>query len=355
MSVKQHYNCIIVGAGPAGISCAIHLRRQSAALSILVVEKRVFPREKLCVGYITRKTVSLFEELGLDVTSIGYTLVKGLSVFYKDRARLHMKNHGLYCHAHVDRTALDDAFFGVLRGQNIDILQNAALTGVLEQKRTACINGEDYSFDHLVLADGALGYSQKYNAERKRYFAMQMNFPSTCAPAIEMYLGVAKRGYAWRASSGAYVNIGFCDIYDKTVDYTSLFSSFAQKLGYEAQGAKGFFVPFGLKQRPVVGDAIYLAGDAAGAVDPLTLAGISYALLCGKSIARSIAAENSAIYLRYLKKLRRKFSVLAAMAGMLYTKPFLFLVIRAGGRFFGPTFSWLLDHFILNKTGSLHD
>ena len=60
-------------------------------------------------------------------------------------------------------------------------------------------------------------------------------------------------------------------------------------LGYEAQGAKGFFVPFGLKQRPVVGDAIYLAGDAAG------------------------------------------------------------------GRFFGPAFSWLLDHFILNKTGSLHD
>lgn len=42
---------LIVGGGPAGSSCAWRLRR--AGLDVLILDKSVFPRNKVCGGWIT--------------------------------------------------------------------------------------------------------------------------------------------------------------------------------------------------------------------------------------------------------------------------------------------------------------
>ncbi|MFN3604206.1 MAG: FAD-dependent oxidoreductase [Leptonema sp. (in: bacteria)] len=50
---------IIVGGGPAGSSCALHLKQSN--LDILILDKENFPRVKLCAGWITPKVYSLLK------------------------------------------------------------------------------------------------------------------------------------------------------------------------------------------------------------------------------------------------------------------------------------------------------
>ena len=53
---------IIVGGGPAGSTCAWKLRQ--AGLDVTVIDRAVFPRDKVCAGWITPQVI---KELALDV------------------------------------------------------------------------------------------------------------------------------------------------------------------------------------------------------------------------------------------------------------------------------------------------
>ncbi len=359
MKPYNHYDVLIVGAGIAGVSSAINLKKLNNKLKVLVIDKNKFPRNKLCAGYLTKKSVNYLEKLGLNVEDINYKLVKGLSIFYKYKRRMHANNHGLYCQELVDRTILDYKLFEKLYDYDIDVIENVKIEFFSEKENLVTLsNNKEYTFENIIFADGEMGYSSKYNEEKKKYFAMQINFKYKCDPKIDMFFAIAKKGYAWCASSGEYVNIGFCDIYDKNTNYKKIFEDFVEKLGYKdylnENETKGFFVPFGIKKNKIINN-IYLVGDAVGAVDPLTLAGISYALMSGEYVAKSIINKDDDIYLKYLKKLEVKFNVLALMSILLYTKIFLFLSIRVGGKIFGGMFSYILDKFVLNKSNSFHE
>jgi flavin-dependent dehydrogenase len=53
---------LIVGAGPAGTSCAWKLR--DSGLSVVILDRQTFPRDKVCGGWITPPVV---EELEMDL------------------------------------------------------------------------------------------------------------------------------------------------------------------------------------------------------------------------------------------------------------------------------------------------
>ncbi len=355
----MYYDVIVIGAGIAGISSAIHLKKSSKNLKILVVDKCKFPRNKLCAGYLTNKSVDLLREMDVEVDKIGYKLVKGIKIIYRNKTRIHANNHGLYCHKLVDRTILDYELFKKLKENNIEVSENASVDNLNKEKSSISINDAKYHFKHIIFADGELGYSSKFNNEKKVYFAMQMNFKQKLLPKIDMYFGITKKGYAWCASSGDYINIGFCDIYDKKINYKEIFEKFIKYLGYgkeiKTNQFKGFFVPYGLKKNKIINDNIYIVGDAAGLVDPLTLAGVSYAILSGKYTAKSIIKNDNKEYLDYLKKVKFKFRILKLMANILYNPLTMFFAIRIGGHFFGKMFSYILDKFVLNKKRSFHE
>lgn len=58
----QRCDVLIVGGGPAGSSCAWGLR--GAGLDVLVIDRKAFPRDKVCAGWITPQVV---ESLGIDL------------------------------------------------------------------------------------------------------------------------------------------------------------------------------------------------------------------------------------------------------------------------------------------------
>ncbi|MGK7907543.1 MAG: NAD(P)/FAD-dependent oxidoreductase [Synechococcus sp.] len=55
----EYYETIVVGAGPAGSSCAWQLKRNKR--EVLVLDKQSFPRLKLCAGWITSKVMENLE------------------------------------------------------------------------------------------------------------------------------------------------------------------------------------------------------------------------------------------------------------------------------------------------------
>jgi menaquinone-9 beta-reductase len=50
---------LVIGGGPAGSTCARQLRR--SGLDVAVLDKRSFPRDKVCAGWITPAVVDALE------------------------------------------------------------------------------------------------------------------------------------------------------------------------------------------------------------------------------------------------------------------------------------------------------
>ncbi len=70
----EAYDVIVVGAGPAGISTALHLERLAPHLArrTLILEKATHPRPKPCGGGLTMDGVVILRQLGLNVLEISY-------------------------------------------------------------------------------------------------------------------------------------------------------------------------------------------------------------------------------------------------------------------------------------------
>lgn len=53
----MNYDAVIIGAGPAGSHLGFLLAR--AGVKVAIVDRAVFPRDKLCGGLLTQKTLAL--------------------------------------------------------------------------------------------------------------------------------------------------------------------------------------------------------------------------------------------------------------------------------------------------------
>lgn len=63
MQPKVHYDAIVIGGGPAGATAALMLAR--AGWSVAVVEKKAFPRRKVCGEFISATSMPLLHDLGV--------------------------------------------------------------------------------------------------------------------------------------------------------------------------------------------------------------------------------------------------------------------------------------------------
>ncbi len=74
-----HYDVVIVGAGPAGASCAALLAR--GGIRVLLSDKAKFPREKICGDCINPKCWDFFNLLGIsDEVAASAEVVKGVMI-----------------------------------------------------------------------------------------------------------------------------------------------------------------------------------------------------------------------------------------------------------------------------------
>jgi len=78
------FDIAIVGAGPAGSACAIRLAR--AGLSVALVDKAFFPRDKPCGEYQSPEIQRIFESLGVKdkILAANPAKLKGMRIWTRD-------------------------------------------------------------------------------------------------------------------------------------------------------------------------------------------------------------------------------------------------------------------------------
>ena len=65
MKNEKIYDVLIVGAGPSGSNTAISFKNLDTNLNIGLIDKAIFPRDKICGDALSGKSVRIMEELNL--------------------------------------------------------------------------------------------------------------------------------------------------------------------------------------------------------------------------------------------------------------------------------------------------
>ena len=293
-------NTVIIGGGPSGTACGNYL--QAKGISNIIIEKRTFPREKLCAGLVTTKTYRMIGKIW-DLQHPGEALPEDLFCSETHDVRFYCANK-LLIHARtsdpfrfVHRSHFDHFLAMLYTESGGTLLQNSYCKDYDFQTNTLKLqNGDTVTYQHLIAADGAFSRTRKALGIHRPIlgFCIETRIPnrkhSKYAP-VRAYFGTIENGYVWIFPSGNELCVGLGSVYKKGVDYCAMFERFLKMNHIHAPRNtwKGAFVPYGecINQRDNPPDVV-LIGDAGGFVDPFNGEGLYFALCTGNLAAQSI-------------------------------------------------------------------
>ena len=296
--MEHNVDTLIVGGGPAGISCAITL--QKCGVSNMVAEKKAYPRKKTCGGMFTEKSFLAYSDIlgeyGADLED-AFCAAKSSIELYRG-SELLVRTNVSKKFRFAKRETFDAYLADKYRATGGELIENAEVKSVDFDSHTASLsNGDTVIYRHLVASDGAksmirkqLGYKEPVLGFCVETHVPKSELPDADAPRI--CFDVLKDGYAWVFPREDDICIGFGNVYDKKTAYIDIFKAFLRSLGIdpEVYPLEGAFEPCGslVDQHRGHPDVI-LIGDAGGFVQPLFGEGLYYAAVTGKRAAEAIA------------------------------------------------------------------
>lgn len=304
----KKFDVIIVGAGPAGIISAKVLKENN--INFCIIEKNKFPREKLCGGGLTNKTISLLKELNFSLKNLNKISSNEVRLCNKNLDTKLILNNKIIM---VDRKEFD--FHNLKELKGINIFQEENIIDIKEN--TIYTNKEKYLFKYIIFADWVNGYSRRLIKGRKFGFCVEYNSSLKTDKTI-IDFSIIPSGYGWIFPKNNHTTIGLGNFNDKKFDYKNLLSSFAKKYNFDIDSSKikGFHIPIFSKKiykQSVIDNKYILVGDAASLVDQITGEGIYYALESGRLASESIISSikyNTDLKKTYYKKTKKIYRTL---------------------------------------------
>ena len=314
------FDVLVLGAGPAGSATAIRAAR--AGLSVALVDRARFPRDKPCSEYMSPETVRHLGALGVleELERAGGVPIAGTSVTGPRGSML----TGLFANAgtpfrstglSLRRSVLDAVLVDGARRAGATVLEEHAVTDLLYDRGSvagAAVRTADGSARLLharlsVGADGLRSIVARRIGRRRHGFPSRMAFVAHVAdvPGLtdRAELHVTPEGYAGVNPVGdGLANIALVVPVRTASGARGDATAFALAALEHIPGVRGrvrgdrivrpFLVtgPFAARSRKVVTDGALLVGDAADFFDPFTGEGICAALR-GAELAAETALD----------------------------------------------------------------
>lgn len=317
------YDTIIIGGGPAGSTAALYAQR--AGLKALLLDKKHFPRDKICGDAISGKSVTYLRELGLldelrrspnkVIRNIVFSSPnqRSIKINFSGNGQIKEELNGYICRRVVfDNILLQEA------KRKLDVKEGYFVKDLLrENGRVFGVNGETdsgekFEFTGKVIV-GADGYSSVvahkmglYDRDPRHWLVATRAYykgVTDLEDSIEIhYVKDTLPGYFWIfPADDGLANVGLGMIYKslkkkgiriRHAHVAATESPFFRKRFENAEmigDIQGWNLPAGSKRRKIHGDGFLLIGDAAGLIDPFTGEGIGNAMCSGEIAAQVVA------------------------------------------------------------------
>jgi flavin-dependent dehydrogenase len=308
----ENYEILIVGSGPAGIATAMSLakRRPDLVDRMVVVDKEVHPRHKLCGGGVTFTAHPVLEHIGIPIESIDvpHIRIDTIEVRYRDKTA-EIRFPGAF--RTVRRDEFDAELVRRARAVGIEIREGLPVTDIQRHPERGVVvhtpKGKIRA-QAVVGADGAKSFVRR---------KMDLHTPSRVSRLVEVLTPEDPetlphfrenravfdfspcdnqvQGYYWDfpcfKGGKAFMNRG---IFDSRIEPHREMANLKEALASELSQRGRDLAQCKLEGHPerwFDPDAQYsnpniiLVGDAAG-VEPLFGEGIAYALMYGPFAAK---------------------------------------------------------------------
>lgn len=320
----NRYDLVVIGAGPAGAAAAAYAAR--SGLATLLVDRKRFPRAKVCGDGLTPRALRALRRLGLDGMWIGTPRIRGIRFGASETSpTIRYDTTGVSPYEQgtvIPRIELDDHLRQVAERAGADVAEETSALS-LHRDRLGRVRGvvleragvtTERETPVLIVADGASG---RLGSSLRRRGSEPMAEP---AFAVRQYVGGVDPtpaffeihtpirfrgrtlpGYGWVfrvTATSVNVGVGLLGGFKGTShgllrraleDFLATLATRdprfrnAHPLGEIEGGA----LPSRIIDPLTLPDGVLLAGDSAGLVNGFTGEGIAYALESGEFAARA--------------------------------------------------------------------
>lgn len=291
---------LIIGGGLAGLTSAMHLSQ--AGLKVVLIEKKDYPRHKVCGEYISNEILPYLQRLGVNPLQLK---PKKITRFQLSASSGKSINRPLDLGGFsVRRYTLDNHLYQYVLKSGVEVLLHTTIQNIQFKEdffEVSSNKGEVFEAKVVIAAHGKRSSIDKtlnrpffqdraYYIGVKQYF--QMPFPSDLVALHNFeggYCGVSKVENDW-------VNVAYLTTKDSLQQYGTI-----EALEEKALSKNPFLKEVFEKGQPVldkplvisnvsfqskkrVCDHVLMCGDAAGMISPL----------CGNGMAMAIHSANMA-------------------------------------------------------------
>ena len=287
------YDVIIVGVGPAGSTTARECA--SKGMSVLVMDKAEFPRDKPCGGAVSIRASSL---LPFEITPVVERVIS--RVRFTEHVSKDFERTSPRTLTYLTQRSRLDAY----------LLERALDSGAILRERCAVqsidrlpsrvvvrANGQSFEGRTLVAADGANGKTARLagiDTKLSLGIALEGNLsppggvPTAWNETMGFDFSGVPGGYGWIFPKDDHLNIGLGGWKHVGPTLRERLGQLVGMYGFDPKslwGVRGHHLPLRQGDSPLVDDNILLVGDAAGLLDPMTAEGIHAAIWSGRAAA----------------------------------------------------------------------
>lgn len=353
---------IVVGGGPAGSTAAWALRRRGA--EVLVWDRKVFPRDKICAGWITPHVVTALELDLAEYAGGGRTCqpIRGFQVSRQGDREARVRYPDVVSYGirrcEFDHYLLARAGARQQLGEPVRSLQRRDGCWVVNDAvRAPILIGAGGHFCPVARHLGArLGQGEPIVAAQETEFSVAAAEAAAyrVEPDLpEIFFTRDLRGYGWVFRKGDHVNIGLGRQGNgKLAEHVAEFVTWLAARGTVPAALGGAlhghpYLLYGQAPRPLSGEGALLVGDAAGLAYPRSGEGIRPAVESALLAARAVAAGrlDAAARAGYEGAVVERFGPRQATPGLIDLLPQGMLAALAG-RLFGTR--WFARRVVLD-------